>query len=92
MKELKYAGSDACKEIVAKAQGGVQLYKRQNNLLVPSSSVKEASSFYNRATDLPCNEVSDQASDDKELFLQLPFPLHTHLTHHNISSSVAPDC
>ncbi|GBN25039.1 hypothetical protein AVEN_43995-1 [Araneus ventricosus] len=65
MKELKCTGSDACKEVVAKAQGRVKLYKSHNYLLVPSGSIKEVShppypsGSYNLATGLPCNEASD---------------------------------
>ncbi|GBM75897.1 hypothetical protein AVEN_164236-1 [Araneus ventricosus] len=40
MKELKYTGSDACKEVAAKAQGRVQLYKRHNYLLPPQLPLK----------------------------------------------------
>ncbi|GBN47863.1 hypothetical protein AVEN_115460-1 [Araneus ventricosus] len=65
MKEIKYTGSDTCKEVVAKAQGSVQLYKSHNYLLVPSSSIKKAShppypsGSYNLAIGLPCSEASD---------------------------------
>ncbi|GFY45220.1 uncharacterized protein TNIN_237681 [Trichonephila inaurata madagascariensis] len=65
MNELKYTGSGACKQAVAKARDRVQLYKRHNYRLVPSSSIIEdppppyTPGFYNPATGRPYNEATD---------------------------------
>ncbi|CAL1269877.1 unnamed protein product [Larinioides sclopetarius] len=76
MNELKYTGSGACKQAVAKARDRVQLYKRHNYRLVPSSSIIEdppppyTPGFYNPATGRPYNEATDNCLNSQPPVIQ----------------------
>ncbi|XP_015904780.1 uncharacterized protein [Parasteatoda tepidariorum] len=65
MNELKYTGSGACKQAVAKARDRVHTYKRHNYRLVPASSIIEdppppyTPGYYNPATGRPYDEATD---------------------------------
>ncbi|XP_035208384.1 uncharacterized protein LOC118183065 [Stegodyphus dumicola] len=76
MNELKYTGSGACKQAVAKARDRVQQYKRHNYRLVPSSSIIEdppppyTPGFYNPATGRPYNEATDNCLNNQAPVIQ----------------------